>query len=278
MNPTVDSPARHLVNQGALALGRGDPAAAERLFREAVATDPGNATAHANLGYVLSATGRHREGAGHSETAIGLEPDRSAPWAHLGMSRLALGEVGAGLSALATAVRLDPANHFAWDALGRAQLALGRPADAEQAWSSAVAAHPGDAGLRIALATALAAQDRTLEAARVLHEATERSPRSARAWTQLGVISLIRQDHGTAGEALLTALDLAPDDPAARFHLALLHLLAGATEQARDALRRLVAEDGDNAAEAVALLERIAGDGAVTGEQQDAVSHPGRTS
>jgi Flp pilus assembly protein TadD len=272
------SPARTLVNRGALALGRGDVTEAERLFREAVEADPANSTAHANLGYVLSATGRHREGIARSETAIALDPTSSAPWAHLGMSQVAVGDVASGLASLATAVRLDPANHFAWDALGRTYLALGRPADAERAWASAVAAEPDDVDLRIALATALAAQDRTREAVRVLHEVTAQVPDSARAWVQLGVVSLVRQDHGTAGEALLTALDLAPDDPDARFHLAVLHVLVGAVEEARQGLRRLSAEGGSCAAEAAALLARLPSDDPVTAGRKDADAHPGRTS
>ena len=274
---STESPARALVNQGALALGRGDTDTAERLWREALEIDPANATAHANLGYLLSATGRHREGIARSEAAIALEPDRSPPWAHRGMSQVALGDVDGGLESLATAVRLDPGNRFAWDALGRTVQALGRPSDAEQAWESAVRAAPDDVELRIALATALAAQDRTREAVRLLHEVTAASPGSVRAWVQLGVVSLVRQDHGTAGEALLTALDLDPDDADARFHLAVLHLLVGAVDEAREALALLSAGGGPNAGEAAALLSRIARDERVTADPEDGPSHPGRT-
>jgi len=277
-----ESPARALVNRGALALARGEVTEAERLFREAVATDPANATAHADLGYLLSATGRHRDGIAASEAAIALDPAAAAAWAHRGMSQVALGDVDAGLASLATAVRLDPGHHFAWDALGRTYLALGRPADAERAWAGAVDARPDDVDLRIALATALAAQDRTREAVVVLHGATAREPASARAWTQLGVVSLVRQDHGTAGEALLRALELAPGDQDARFHLAVLHVLVGAVPEAREELRTLVVEDGACAGEAAALLARLPGDhpvsdGPVTAGPQDAGTHPGRT-
>lgn len=272
------SPARVLVNGGALALGRGEVVEAERLFREAVAADPANPTAHANLGYVLAASGRHREGIACSEAAIALDPTAAAPWAHLGMCQVALGDVTAGLASLATAVRLDPENHFAWDALGRTYLASGYPADAERAWARAVDARPDDVDLRIARATALAAQDRTREAAWVLHEATTLAPDSARAWTQLGVVSLVRQDHGTAGEALLTALELAPDDADARFHLAVLHVLVGAVPEAREELAALVADGGGCVAEAAALLARLTSDGSVTAGLEDSGTHPGRSS
>jgi Flp pilus assembly protein TadD len=141
--------------------------------------------------------------------------------------------------------------------MGRALLALNRPGEAEIAWASAVAARPDDVDLLISLATALAAQDRTMEATRVLLRATSVAPGSARAWTQLGVVALVRQDHGTAGEALLRALDLDPANPEARFHLAVLHVLVGAAEEAREALAALSDEPTGFADEARALLARL---------------------
>jgi tetratricopeptide (TPR) repeat protein len=253
----AESPARATVNQGGLRLARGDLDGAEELYREAILIDPDNSTAHANLGYLLALRGRHEEAIGEAERAIALDPARSAPWAHMGMSQVALGSIGDGLSSLSRAVRLDPENHFAWDAMGRTLLALGRPDEAEIAWASAVAARPGDVDLLISLATALAAQDKTMEAIRVLIRATSIAPDSARAWTQLGVVALVRQDYGTAGEALLEALDLDPAYDEARFHLAVLHVLVGAADEARAALRALILERSEFEDEARALLARL---------------------
>jgi Flp pilus assembly protein TadD len=244
-----ESPAKAIVNRGALRLARGDVNGAEALYREAISVDPENPTAHANLGYVLALTERHDEAIREAEEALAIEPGRSAPWAHLGMSQLALGNIDDGLSSLSRAVRLDPENHFAWNAMGRALLALGRPD---------VAVRPDDVDLLISLAIALAAQDRTAEAVRVLHRATSISPDSSRAWTQLGVVSIVNHDHGTAGEALLNALDLDPDNSDARFHLAMLHVLVGALDEAKKALTSLVEDGPEIASEAEALLTRIA--------------------
>ena len=83
-------------------------------------------------------------------------------------------------------------------------------------------------------------------------------PRSpGRAWTQLGVVALVRQDHGTAGEALLQALDLDPANTGARFHLAVLHVLVGAIDEARPALLALISERNEFQDEARALLVRL---------------------
>ena len=175
------------------------------------------------------------------------------------MSQLALGQVEQGLASLSHAVRLDPANHFAWNAMGRALLALDRPEEAELAWASAVAAQPDDVDLLVSLAAALGAQGRLSEALRVLQRATRVSPNSARAWTQLGVVAMANQDYGTSGEALLNALDLDPTNAEARFHLAMLHLLVGADEEAEEILVTLCGEGGGFADDALALLERLRG-------------------
>ena len=249
MNAT-ESPARALVNRGALRLAEGDLDEAETLLREAVSVDPANATAHVNLGYLLACRGEHDAAIAEAEEAIALEPTRGAPWAHMGMSMLASGRVEAGLAALSRSVRLDPGNHFAWDAMGRALLALGRPAAAEEAWAAGVAAKDDDVDLLISLATAVAAQDRSAEATRILLRATEVAPSSARAWTQLGVVSLVRQDYGTAGESLLRALDLDASNEEARYHLALLHVLVGAHDEAKTVLDALAAAKGSWSEEA----------------------------
>src|SRR3712207_7684934 len=55
-------------------------------------------------------------------------------------------------------------------------------------------------------------------------------------------------DLGTAGEALLTALELDAHDADARYHLAVLHVLVGALDEARSALLDLVS-GGSGAAE-----------------------------
>ena len=92
-----ESPAKVIVNRGALRLARGDVDGAEALYREAISVDPGNPTAHANLGYVLALTDRHDEAMGEAEEALAIEPGRSAPWAHLGMSQPSVSEAIASL-------------------------------------------------------------------------------------------------------------------------------------------------------------------------------------
>jgi tetratricopeptide (TPR) repeat protein len=252
-----ESPARSLVNKGALRLAAGDLDAAEVLLREALDVDVANAAAHVNLGFLLACRGDHESAIAEAEAAIALEPGRSAPWAHLGMSFVAVGRIQDGLAALGRAVRLDVGNHFAWDALGRVYLSQGRLAEAEEAWSAAVTAAPADVDLLISWAVALAALDRPGQAIRALQRATEIEPSSTRAWTQLGVLALVRQDYGTAGDALLQAVDLDPDCDEARYHLALLHVLIGAIDEGRAGLAHAAAAGGRWASDAAEMLARL---------------------
>ena len=60
----TESPARATVNQGGLRLAQGDLDGAEKLYRDGIVIDPGNATAHANLGYLLALRGRHEDAIG----------------------------------------------------------------------------------------------------------------------------------------------------------------------------------------------------------------------
>jgi Tfp pilus assembly protein PilF len=82
-------------------------------------------------------------------------------------------------------------------------------------------------------------------------------PASARAWAQLGVVALVRDDLGTASDALFRSLDLYPSGGEARYHLALLRVMVGAQAEARELLEDLVAEEGGWETEAAALLDRM---------------------
>ena len=260
MTALGSSPAKPIVNLGAMRLADGDIDGAEVAFREAIEVDPENATAHGNLGYVLALTERHEEALEESERAIALDPQPSGPWAHRGMSQVALGQVNDGLSSLSRAVRLDPENYHAWNAMGRIYLALGRAQDAELAWASGVAARPDEVDLLVSLAVSLGAQDRLGEAISVLHRATTAEPASARAWAQLGVVSMANHDYGTASEALLNALELDSGNAEARFHLAMLRIVVGAHDEAITILTELAAEDSAFSDEARDLVDRLVDD------------------
>jgi len=250
-------------NRGALAHLAGDLDGAEAAYREALDLDPQNATALANLAYLLAATARHAEAAECYRQALALDPTRAQFWANAGVTELWLGRVDSGVDALWRAVRLDPGLAHAWDALGRVGAAQGDWAGAEDAWRSALAADEDDEDHWVSLAAAVAAQggERVGEAAAILRAACVEFPDSARVHTQLAAMCLVRQDYGSASEALGRALALAPGDPAARFHAGLLSLACGAPDDAAAHLEFVAATPNRHRDEAAALLARLA-DGA----------------
>ena len=72
LTPTVA--AQLLGNAGALALARGERAAALRIFSRAVETTPDSAEARVNLAIALNQFGEHDEALSHAQKAVALKP------------------------------------------------------------------------------------------------------------------------------------------------------------------------------------------------------------
>ncbi len=253
----VESPARALVNRGALRLAGGALDDAEALFREAVSVDPDNATAHNNLGYVLACRGEHDEAIDEADLAIGLEPTASAPWGHLGMSRVATGDVDGGLEALARSVRLDPENAFAWEAIGRTFLALGHYEEAVGAFGEAAEARPEDEEVLILLAVSLLACDRS---GRRCGRCSTRS-RSPPSRPGLGVSSAsLRWCAATSAPPGRRSTLHSPSSrggPRRCSTWGCSTSCSGRVEEARAALRSLAEASSDWSEESVALLAQL---------------------
>jgi len=111
----------------------------------------------------------------------------------------------------------------------------------------------------LSLAATVAAMDRLTEAIALARRAVAADPLSVRAWTELGTMCLVHDDYGSATEALDRALRISPGDAPARYHMALLHVVAGDGEQARELLQGVVAAGPDAlfAPEAGRLLEQL---------------------
>lgn len=97
------------------AAGRG--ADAERLYRQAIALDPGFADAHYNLGNVLFRAGRKDEAIAEYARACELAPRDAEARYNLGIALFDLGRRAEARAALEEALRLDPAHSAARRAL-----------------------------------------------------------------------------------------------------------------------------------------------------------------
>ncbi|WP_149539418.1 methyltransferase domain-containing protein [Siccirubricoccus phaeus] len=194
--------AGELLREGAARHGRGELAAAEALYRQVLALDPGEPNAHnlmgvlarqrgapeqalrhteralarspeapvflANHGAALAEAGRLAEAVAHLRAALARRPEDAVSLRNLGQALCALGDARAAAAPLEQAVRLDPGGAAPWLALAHARRELGEAAAALAAARAALARAGGDA--------ALAGQARFLLAALGEGAAPDRAP------------------------------------------------------------------------------------------------------
>lgn len=115
--------------------------------------------------------------------------------------------------------------------------------DAETLWTNTVEQSPSKARPRIHLSRALdghgAAADPRRE--QLLREATSLEPRSAGAWSELGLFLLRRQRVQEAHAALQAAYERSPDDPSMAANLGASLAAQGQLDVAEDLFRRALA-------------------------------------
>jgi hypothetical protein len=177
--------------------------AARSSFAAALAASPGYPSARAGLGQVALAEGRWQEAAEHLEAALAAVPGADLLHYPLAMAYRGLGDLEKAESHLARrgVVGLRPPDPQI-DALaalktgervhrtrGRHALRIGRVDDAVAAFRRAVEANPESAETRIDLAAALAAQDNPTAAIGALREAVELAPDNPTARYNLGSCS-----------------------------------------------------------------------------------------
>lgn len=139
--------ALHLL--GVIALQAGKHAPAVDLLRAAIASSPGVAVYHGNLGVALKALGRSDEAIAEHERAIALDPANAEFHSNLGT---ALRDAGAAESAIACferAIALRPARFEAHYNLGNALRDQGRLEQAVACYDRALALRPEHADAHV---------------------------------------------------------------------------------------------------------------------------------
>jgi Flp pilus assembly protein TadD, contains TPR repeats len=229
-----------LIAQGAQFHQHGKLSKAADCYRQALALDERNATAHNNLGFLLAQQKQWKDALTHLQRAVELVPKNANFLANLGQTLAATGALQDGLDILHKAANLDPANAQVWDNLGRLRLNMGDNAGAENAWRQALRNAQFDARIITELATAIALQNRHNEAIQLYQQALDINPGYADAWAQLGVSLFLRQDFGSARDALQKALSLDAASYSALRHLAFVCLKLGDIQQAQDSFKTLL--------------------------------------
>ena len=87
---------------------RGNPAAAVKIFSEALRLDPGNAETHYNLGVALDSLGRTDEAIEHFSEAVRLNPDNARAHNNLGALYAQQKKLDEAIRHFAEAVRIAP--------------------------------------------------------------------------------------------------------------------------------------------------------------------------
>lgn len=267
--------ARTWSNYGAALRAKGDLAAAEHAYRQALAADPSLwdaynnlanllmsdarlddaevilheatqkcphlAVTSARLGDLLTGRRRHAEAAEAYRTALALAPNDPA----LRMKRaVALAEAD-DLTGAATEfealLAITPDHVDGWTALSELCRRTGRIVDAEKAARKALALNPAAAAAANNLGNALVAQHRLAEAEEAFAKAIAIDPQRVEAYSNRA-LSLLKRGHAIAAEAdLRKALVLRPDMAEMNINLASALEEQGRLPEAEAAFRAALA-------------------------------------
>ena len=201
---------------------------AETAWEELLALDPGLASAHFDLGQLLANLGRPDEAIRRLTRATELAPDYKQAHYQLALLLDRAGRPAQALQRYDRVLALDPAYAEAPTRRAAAMAASGRPAEALEILSARVAAAPSDAAALQALSVVLRQQN-LLGDARTALERGLRSTRfpaaeEARLRTELGGIFAIERRLADAARELRTAQRLDPTEPQTSFVLGMVLL------------------------------------------------------
>ncbi|HEX3123467.1 MAG TPA: tetratricopeptide repeat protein [Rhodanobacteraceae bacterium] len=237
-------------------------------YERAVKLDPDNAAAWHLLATTALQEGNYLLAAKHLRRCLDLNPRYSEAQHDLGVALRESGRIDEAIAAFRAALENRPHYAEALFNLATAVEAQGDWAQAEQAYRQGLAWQPSNVDILVRLGNLLGRQGRIHEAlpmlesacrlaperavawgnlARVLSDlgryadaiqcaraATARDPRRAVWWRILGVAQNRQRDGEGAAIALRKAIELAPDDPIARFELGLALRDAGSIDEARE--------------------------------------------
>lgn len=151
---------------------------------------------------------------------VGKRPANADAWRSLAEAREGLGDTSGAVEALKTAVSLAPEFGHAWQHLGAIQNANNHFESAKDSLEMAVKANPGHPLAWSDLSRAWLGLNDPTAAILAAKRAVEVNPDLGAAWLYLGIGRRKNKDFVGSEKALLRAIDLWPDHPRPRYHLA----------------------------------------------------------
>jgi tetratricopeptide (TPR) repeat protein len=231
---------------GIVGRARGDLATAAACYREAVRLRPHFVEATNNLGNVLALQGQPDEAIACFRTVLGLRPDFAEAHNNLGVALRNLGRLDEAVASYHEALRLRPAYADAHNNLGDAFSRLGRLEEAVTHYRQALRLAPNFAAAHNNLGALLRTRGQLAEAADCFRQALRLQPHYAEA--QANRASLLAQqgrvDDAVAG--LREAIRLKPDFTEAHFHLAQALRAQGKQDEAHAVFRHLLQVPADH--------------------------------
>jgi tetratricopeptide (TPR) repeat protein len=149
---------------------------AEKAFRGAVAADPNDAEALANLGISLANLGRIGEAQGALSKSIAMDDRNAVAHLSLGVVYDRQGNDSAAAEQYIAALKLDPENAQARVYLADAKMRTGDAAEAVRLYREALERAPGSSRMQYSLALADVKAGRYADARKVLEAALEANP------------------------------------------------------------------------------------------------------
>jgi len=222
------------------------PEEAEAAFRQAIALNPEVAEAHIILGKLLSRGGRATEAAEAFRRAVEINPAYPQQYFELGEAQADAGLTDEALVSFCQAIILAPQFAQAYHSLGLALQVKSRLEEAAACIARCIELKADDPAPYSDLAFILTRLNRREEAISILAEAARLFPDHAAMHNNLGQ-SLIHANRADEAEAhIRRALTLEPDNSEAYSNLGILLKDAGRLTEAEAAYRKAIALSPDN--------------------------------
>ena len=182
---------------------------AVELLQRAVATAPGAAEAHNNLGMALHGLKRDDDAVACYRTALALKPRYAIAHNNLGIALAALGRLEDAIAEYRQALALEPRYPEALNNFGRALNSLKRYAEAAEPLRHAIRLKPDFAEAHLNLGNVLGTLGRRGDAIEEFHVAASLQPNNTvvQIGVAAGLLAMNRHEHAIAHYEKASALD-----------------------------------------------------------------------
>ena len=216
-------------------------------FRKALAIRPSSVMLYSDMGLALYTAQRYSDALAAFEKAIALAPNSAVSLSQAGAASQQLGDNPKALGYYERATAIAPRAET-FSSMGTIYYSLGEYAKAAAAYEGALLIRPLGAVTHRNLGDAYIRLNRTADAMKAYQQAVKLaeaevsvSPSDARALGRLAVYQAKARDYAAARRTLRRAEELAPTDEQVQQRAAVVHALAGRTNEALDAIARALA-------------------------------------